>query len=267
MGVNEEVTEKRRKKRSKAADEGNRNKNSRHAKDKKLRKQQKSKNEDDSYNVDGLDDDHEGDEELIRTPPSSHHPSEDEGADDQYIEDDDRVAKKATGRAKARKPAATKKSAPAKRTRADEAADGEVNTVKTRNRLVGKIVNNDIYCEDDDYPRRENEEMVHEEDYEGQALDLGLGDKSNAPKKQFNFMNKAAVDASDLNAKIKQLGFTRDTNVNELAARGVNLSLRDEIIRKLQHDKKQAQEQAPKEGTVQAPADGAGQADESKENA
>jgi len=47
-------------------------------------------------------------------------------------------------------------------------------------------------------------------------------------------MNKAAAsNATDLNAKLKQLGFTRDTNVNELAARGVNLSLRDEIIRKL----------------------------------
>ena len=137
--------------------------------------------------------------------------------------------------------------------------------VKSRNRLVGAIQNNDLYGDDDDYARRENEEMVHDEDCEGQVLDLGLGEKSNAPKKQFNFMNKAAVDASDLNAKIKQLGFIRDTNVNELAARGVNLSLRDEIIRKLQHDKKQAQEQAPRDGTVQAPTDGAGQADEARE--
>ena len=40
-------------------------------------------------------------------------------------------------------------------------------------------------------------------------------------------------EAPDLNAKIKQLGFSRETNVNELAARGVKLSFRDELIRKL----------------------------------
>jgi len=57
------------------------------------------------------------------------------------------------------------------------------NTVKTRNRLVGAIENNDLYGDDDDLPRKENEEMQFEEDAEGQVLDLGLGEKSNAPKK------------------------------------------------------------------------------------
>ena len=62
----------------------------------------------------------------------------------------------------------------------------------------------------------------------------------NAPKKQLNFLNKNGPvnNGADLNAKIKQLGFSRETNVNELAARGVKLSFRDELIRKLQADEK-----------------------------
>ena len=70
-------------------------------------------------------------------------------------------------------------------------------------------------------------------------LDLGIESRENAPKKSLNFMNKGGpVNAADLNAKIKQLGFSRETNVNELAARGVKLSFRDELIRKLQEDEK-----------------------------
>ena len=42
---------------------------------------------------------------------------------------------------------------------------------------------------------------------ERETLDLGMGDKTSAPKKQLNFFNKMApkngVDANDLNAKIK----------------------------------------------------------------
>ena len=41
---------------------------------------------------------------------------------------------------------------------------------------------------------------------------------------------------SGLNDKIQKLGFTKATNVNELAARGVKLSFRDEIISKLKKD-------------------------------
>ena len=60
----------------------------------------------------------------------------------------------------------------------------------------------------------------------------------NAPKKQFNFFNKKSKttsggDAADLNERIQQLGFSKETNVNELAARGVKPSFRDELIRKL----------------------------------
>lgn len=77
----------------------------------------------------------------------------------------------------------------------------------------------------------------------GEELDLGIGDKTNAPKKQFNLFNKAAKTAADLNAKIQQMGFIKETSVNELAARGVNLSLRDEIIRKLKEDEARRDEE------------------------
>lgn len=78
-----------------------------------------------------------------------------------------------------------------------------------------------------------------------------MTDRENAPKKQFNFFNKKgqksqAVDADDLNAKIQQLGFSKQTNVNELAARGVKLSFRDELIRKIQEDEQKHENELKK---------------------
>ena len=104
--------------------------------------------------------------------------------------------------------------------------------IKSRNKLVGDLQNNELYdCDDDAVGRQdyEDHDMIDEE-----QLDLGMGNKDNAPKKLFNFFNKKSEgNSADLNAKIQQLGFSRDTNVNELAARGVKLSFRDELIRKL----------------------------------
>lgn len=60
---------------------------------------------------------------------------------------------------------------------------------------------------------------------------MGFSKAQNAPKKQFNFMTKKSGDVdnsdNDINARIKQLGFSKDTTVNELAARGVQISIRD----------------------------------------
>lgn len=65
-------------------------------------------------------------------------------------------------------------------------------------------------------------------------MDLGFAKSENAPKKQFNFLNKgASTQEADINAKIQQLGFSKETTVNELAARGVQISIRDQLIRKL----------------------------------
>ena len=73
-----------------------------------------------------------------------------------------------------------------------EEAEAVANLVKSRNRLVGEIMNNDLYGDDDDGPLQND---VHEQHLslrvmddapcndDGQVLDLGLGAKSNAPKK------------------------------------------------------------------------------------
>ena len=90
------------------------------------------------------------------------------------------------------------------------------------------MMNNELYASDDD--QAESNAAFHEDETnkELQELDLGMGDRANAPKKQFNFFNKQSkLDTTDLNAKIQQLGFSRDITVNQLAAKGVNLSLRD----------------------------------------
>ena len=193
-------------------------------KSRKLAVDDASENEDGSYDADAIDASYAKDEELVRTPPSSHHPSEDE-ADDYSAE-----------KPKPKKSKAEKAKRPAKKTKAtvDNEPMQDANKVKTRNKLVGDIQDNQLYGSDDGQDKMPD--FVQEaEDFDGEKLDLGMGDKASAPKKQFNFLNKVApkngVDANDLNAKIKQLGFSRDTNVNELAARGVKLSLRDELIR------------------------------------
>ena len=46
-------------------------------------------------------------------------------------------------------------------------------------------------------------------------------------------MDASKPGVLDINNKIKQLGFSKDTSVNELAAKGVQISIRDELIRKL----------------------------------
>jgi len=86
-----------------------------------------------------------------------------------------------------------------------EEVEVAANVVKSRNRLVGDIQNNDLYGDDDDAPLRDDmDEVLQGNEDDGQVMDLGLGSKSNAPKKQFNFKNKTAGrDSNDLNAKIK----------------------------------------------------------------
>lgn len=104
-------------------------------------------------------------------------------------------------------------------------------------------MNNDLYGDDEDDVRpvyQLDQEMDGEE-----KLDLAFTKPDNAPKKQFNFLNKGAASLdADINAKIQQLGFSKQTTVNELAARGVQISIRDQLIRKLQQQElKQQTEQ------------------------
>jgi len=82
---------------------------------------------------------------------------------------------------------------------------------------VGDLHNNDLYGSDDDDAGNAyaDQEMATNLD---EKLDLGFYKTENAPKKQFNFGNKAVAD---INAKIQQLGFSKATSLNELAARGV----------------------------------------------
>lgn len=144
------------------------------------------------------------------------------------------------------------------RKRADDIDAGDVkaiNRVKTRNRLVGDLANNGIYDSDDgdhqdcgasaslEYLGSAHNSM---DGFTEGVLDLGLKKDANAPKKQFNFFNKAAnarksakVAEGDLNSKIQRLGFTKATNVNELAARGVKLNFRDTLIQKLKSEEQE----------------------------
>ena len=187
--------------------------------------------------------DADAENELVRTPPSSQQASDDEHDDYNNNEEVAKTAGKGGAKKNAKKSGAKKTATTGKKGKAgagEEMDASMINTmVKTRNKLVGDMQNNDLYGSDDDkdYQAYSDQEMLEIEPNE--QLDLGIETRENAPKKQLNFMNKGGpVNAADLNAKIMSLGFSRETNVNELAARGVKLSFRDELIRKLQEDEK-----------------------------
>lgn len=114
----------------------------RHRREKRLRKHTPGKArqpDEDSYR-DAQDSD--ADEEVMQTPTSSQHPSEDEAdEDDQFIIGSKKVKSKMGKKSGARNVQ--------KKPKVD-AVDVAFNFVKSRNRLVGDIQNNDLYGDDDD---------------------------------------------------------------------------------------------------------------------
>ncbi len=119
---------------------------------------------------------------MNRTPPSSQHPSDNEADQD----DDQIVVNKKVSRAAGAKP---KKQTNAKNARTKKAnaktdeVEAAINTVKSRNKLVGDMMNNELYASDDE--QAESNVVFHEDEAnkELQELDLGMGDRANAPKK------------------------------------------------------------------------------------
>lgn len=102
-----------------------------------------------------------------------------------------------------------------------------------------KLTNPDLFNDDDgglqnfDNPSQDYEMNNSFEDLdENTKLDFNTGNEG--LKKDLNsFLKKSDSDSTNLNAKIKQLGFIKDVSVNELAAQGVKISIRDCIIEKV----------------------------------
>lgn len=66
-------------------------------------------------------------------------------------------------------------------------------------------MDNELYASDEDAGHKmDHDRFIQHDDPQCEELDLGMGSKDNAPKKQFNLFNKkSAVDAADLNNKIQ----------------------------------------------------------------
>lgn len=85
-----------------------------------------------------------------------------------------------------------------------------LNTLKTKNRLVGAIENTELYAEDDNGPMEEVAPTVDTTE----KVKFG----AEGPKKQFNFFSKikraAPAGADDLNSKLQGLGFANNVSAN-----------------------------------------------------
>lgn len=119
------------------------------------------------------------------------------------------------------------------------------NMIKTANKLVGEIENNDLYNQDDDDLPMNKDPLNFAGNLEldlGSTLinsELDLGGTRTQPKKEMNFLIKKIQDkkqqsANSVENQVVSLGLVQSLSTqlsaNELAAKGIKLSIRDSII-------------------------------------
>jgi hypothetical protein len=118
-----------------------------------------------------------------------------------------------------------------------------VNYVKTSNKLIGEIENNDLYASDelnDGFGATTHDRanmFGGDEDLRGVAIDFGT-DQPKDSNKQFLKKMKSKREEQDRNQGIEQdvvnLGFVQNlakkVSANQLAASGIQLSVRENLI-------------------------------------
>ena len=190
-----------------------------------------------------------------------HVPIPDFGDDEDASQEEDQKPKKRAGK-KTHKNAAKKE-----KTKKNE--DGQLagNQIKTGNRLVGVIENNELYGADDDVQMinaEENEQPFYE-DRELMDIDptqkLDLGSTQIAQKKDFSSLFgklKSKGETTGIQSKIKNLGFQKDISLNELAAAGIKISLKDQLKEQLAKAEETFAERLKKDDSVdqEKPLDG-----------
>ena len=121
------------------------------------------------------------------------------------------------------------------------------NMVKTANRLIGEVENQDLYNSDDE-PQNQHDPLnfagnleldLNQTSSMINASELDLGVSRSQPKKEMNFLIKKIQDKKHLAAnsvenQVVSLGLvqnlSKQLSANELAAKGIKLSIRDSII-------------------------------------
>jgi hypothetical protein len=126
-----------------------------------------------------------------------------------------------------KKPKVKKEKKELARKRAGESDVLNPNLIKVKNKLVGNLEQGDLYASDDGNNKVEIfDEIIDEK--------LDLGNSCAAPKiTQDTFLAKLKKNAGpsdELTKQIQQLGFKQNVSANELAARGIQISLRDNLI-------------------------------------
>lgn len=118
-----------------------------------------------------------------------------------------------------------KSDAPKRPKKAKEMSDP--NKIKTSNKLIGELENNDLYASDEEGDTAKP--AVEQEDLRREQLDLGT---TQANKKDMNkFLQKFQAKASIKDVPTG-LGLLRgDLNINELAAKGIQISLKEKLER------------------------------------
>ena len=119
--------------------------------------------------------------------------------------------------------------------------------VKTANRLIGEVENQDLYNSDDE-PQNQHDPLnfagnleldLNQTSSMINASELDLGVSRIQPKKEMNFLIKKIQDKKHLAAnsvenQVVSLGLvqnlSKQLSANELAAKGIKLSIRDSII-------------------------------------
>jgi hypothetical protein len=162
------------------------------------------------------------------------------GQNDDQVSFDEENGKKPKKERKAREPKAKKIRQPK-----PDNLGNSVNFVKTSNKLIGEIENNDLYASDEGLLNdgfgattkdRSNVFEIEDEDFRGQQIDFG---NDQAPK-QGKFLQKMKTkkEVQDQNQSIEQevinLGFVQNlakkVSANQLAAAGIQLSVRENLI-------------------------------------
>lgn len=124
--------------------------------------------------------------------------------------------------------------------------DNRLNFMKTDNKLIGEIANNELYNSDEDLCGTRNHEH---NTFLRQELDLDFGSKPETKEKAVNppenkFLQKMKLqkqkkeENQGIESQVINLGFVQTMasklSANELAANGIQLSIRENIIKFIQ---------------------------------
>ena len=106
------------------------------------------------------------------------------------------------------------------------------NMIKSSNKMIGEIENKDLYNSDDDCGLKEVQQPAN---VEMRTDELDLGQQKPKEKKEMDFLLRKLTNkkGNAIEQQVVSLGIVqslqKQISANELAARGIKLSLRDEL--------------------------------------